>query len=125
MLAVADIPMLGMRFRGVIGVILIEGREYRIATYLGAKVIYVGNNKVIVRQGKNILEAELLESGEHSLNAPQKGRMVRTVHESVACKARYRFIRNGRTMLNFVSEKASFEYEMTYGNNFRNHFWQK
>ncbi len=37
MLAVADIPMFGIHFTGIIGVVLWKGREYRIATYLGAK----------------------------------------------------------------------------------------
>ena len=39
MLSVADIPMAGIRFTGIIGVVLWRGKEYRIATYLGAKVV--------------------------------------------------------------------------------------
>lgn len=37
MLSVADIPFLGIHFTGIIGIVLLNGKEYRIATYLGAK----------------------------------------------------------------------------------------
>ena len=36
MLSVADIPLGRFRFTGVIGVVLLHGKEYHLATYLGA-----------------------------------------------------------------------------------------
>lgn len=41
MLSVADIPMAGIHFTGVIGAIMWYGMEYRLATYLGAKVVQI------------------------------------------------------------------------------------
>lgn len=38
MLSVADIPLLGFHFNGIIGIVLLNGKEYRIAAYLGAHV---------------------------------------------------------------------------------------
>lgn len=35
MLSVADIPLAGIQFTGIIGVVLWKGQEYRLATYLG------------------------------------------------------------------------------------------
>lgn len=43
MLSVADIPMAGIHFTGIIGAILWMGKEYRIATYLGARVVKIQN----------------------------------------------------------------------------------
>lgn len=45
------------------------------------------------------------------LKAPTMGDMVRIIRESVVCKAYYRFCKKGRTIFEFVTEKASFEYE--------------
>lgn len=51
MLSVADIPIAGIRFTGIIGVVLWQGKEYRIATYLGARVVKIENKMVRVKQG--------------------------------------------------------------------------
>ena len=54
MLSVADIPFLGFHFTGIIGVVLIDGKEYRIVTYLGAKIKQVDKNTVTVKQALNL-----------------------------------------------------------------------
>lgn len=111
MLSVADIPMAGFHFRGVIGVVVLDGREYRLATYLGAKTAAIGNGRVRVIQGRMELEAELLERTGKPLMAPAQGDMVRTIRESAACRAKYRFRKDNRTLLSFETDRASFEYE--------------
>lgn len=111
MLSVADIPIVGFHFRGSIGVVVLDGREYRFATYLGAKTSEIGNGRVKVLQGRMELEAELLEKTGKPLRAPAQGEMARTIHESAACRARSRFRKNGRTLLAFETDRASFEYE--------------
>ena len=52
MLSVADIPLGPFHFTGVIGVVLLHGNEYRLATYLGAKAVKIKDSEVIVRQGR-------------------------------------------------------------------------
>lgn len=111
MLAVADIPMAGFHFRGVIGVVLLNGREHRLATYLGARAVKIRNGLVRIIQGSLDLEAELLERTGKPLKAPAGGEMVRTIHESAACRAGYRFRKDSRTLLAFETDRASFEYE--------------
>lgn len=111
MLSVADIPLAGFRFRGIIGAILLNGKEYRLATYLGAKAARIQNGLVRIIQGGLELEAELLERTGKPLKAPTEGDMVRVIHESAACRARYRFRRERRTLLAFETDRASFEYE--------------
>ena len=111
MLSVADIPMAGFQFQGIVGIVLLNGREYRLATYLGARVIRIRNGLVRVVQGNLELETKLLERAGEPLKAPTRGDMTRTIHESVACRAKYRFRKNARTLLAFETDKASFEYE--------------
>ncbi len=111
MLSVADIPMLGSHFTGIIGVILLNGKEYRIATYLGATVKRIGENAVAVKQGGYEFAAELLQKNAHPLFAPANGEMSRTIHESAACKAHYRLSHKGEVLCDLVSDKASFEFE--------------
>lgn len=111
MLSVADIPMAGIHFTGMIGVILWQGKEYRIATYLGARAVQIQNKAVRVIQGNMELDARLLEASGRPLKAPAKGDMVRTIHESASCRAFYRFRIGGRTLFAFETDRASFEYE--------------
>lgn len=111
MLAVADIPMAGIHFTGIIGVVLWRGKEYRVATYLGARAAEIENKRVRVIQGSLELEARLLKEAERPLKAPVKGDMARTIHESASCQAFYRFCVGGRTLFTFETDRASFEYE--------------
>lgn len=111
MLSVADIPLAGLRFTGTIGFVLWKGRMYRLATYLGAKVLQKRDGMLRIVQGGLELEARLLHPAAHPLQAPTKGAMVRTIHESAACRAFYRFAKGKQTLFAFETDRASFEYE--------------
>lgn len=116
MLSVADIPMAGFHFDGVICVVLWKGKEYRLATYLGAKVVKIQNGIIRIVQGDMELEAGLLKKNEEQgnarpLKAPVMGDMVRVIHESATCRAFYRLRKGKRTLFAFQTDRASFEYE--------------
>ena len=136
MLSVAEIPFCGGTFTGVIGVVWWKGKEYRFATYLGAKVCCLSNGMVRIMQGDMVLEARLLEPksfwqeedfsaggdrvkvgarvmelDKKGLRAPIGGDMNRMIHEHVRCLASYRFRKGKDVYLDFETEKASFEYE--------------
>ena len=111
MLSVADIPFGLFRFTGVLCVIWWEGKEYRLATYLGARATEIGKGKAVIRQGDEELTVQLLERQAHPLYAPMNGAMTRTVRESASCVASYTFRKNGKTLITFTSDRASFEYE--------------
>lgn len=113
MLSVADVPIAGFHFRGIIGVVLWKGREYRLATYLGAKAVQAQNGKLRIIQGNLELEARLLRAVRHPLKAPAKGDMTRTIHESAACQAFYRFRKGEHIFFSFKTDRASFEYELS------------
>lgn len=112
MLSVADVPVAGFHFRGVIGVVLWKGREYRLATYLGARAVQAQNGKLRIVQGDLELEARLLEGVKRPLKAPANGDMTRTIHESAACQAFYRFRKGERIFFSFKTDRASFEYDL-------------
>ncbi len=112
MLAVADVPVTGFYFRGVIGVVLWKGREYRLATYLGAKVMQARDGRLRIVQGNLEFEARLLEKVRSPLKAPANGDMARTIHESAACRAFYRFRKGGYPIFSLKTDRASFEYEL-------------
>lgn len=111
MLSVADIPIGKVHFTGVIGIVLWHGKEYRFATYLGAKVLYIRNQAIAVIQGNMKLEARLLYGNGQSLKAPVFGGMNRTIQESVVSHALYRFRKGKETLFTFTTKQASFEYE--------------
>ncbi len=111
MMAVADIPIMGFHFIGVISVIKIYGHEYRLATYLGAKATHIGDGTIVVKQGRYRFLAALIHGNELKLSAPKKGRMERIIHESACCTVRYRLEWDDKKMFDFRSDMASFEYE--------------
>lgn len=111
MLSVASIPFGLFRFTGIIGAVYEGGREYRIATYRGARPQMIEGGKIVIRQGKKTLTAEQLTRSAHPLNAPVSGAMIRTIRESAACRARYRLTDGEREILSFECPVASFEYE--------------
>lgn len=113
-LSVAEIPMARRHFMGIISVILWRGKEYRIATYLGAKVKYVGNRTICIGQGELELEVKLLREKKSPLRAPADGSMIRTVHESPSCRTYFCFRNKGSILFEFVSDQASFEYEYPF-----------
>ncbi len=111
MLSVADIPWMGIHFTGIIGIVLWQGKEYRLATYLGARVVQAARGSVRIKQRNLEFEARLLEAKGRPLKAPMNGNMARTIHESASCRAFYHFSKNGSTLFSFETKQASFEYE--------------
>lgn len=109
MVSIADIPFFGGSFIGCIGSILLKGKEYRIATYLGVKLLHLSENMIYLSQGYLTLLVELLEPNTKPLYAPQNGKMERTIHESIACKVRYTCIYKEKIIFQFSSNQASYE----------------
>lgn len=51
MLSIAHIPFLGGAFTGCICALMFAGREYRLATYRGMRILTLTDNTVRLRQG--------------------------------------------------------------------------
>ena len=92
-----------------------RGREYRLATYRGARIETCSSSGAVIRQGKYRLEAELLNEKRQALRAPVEGRMERTIHESLCAEVRYRFWRGNDLLFQHTDPRASFEYSSADG----------
>lgn len=111
MLSVADIPLGCFHFTGVIGIILLYGKEYRLASYLGAKAAKIQDGEIVIQQGHLRLTVKQRDLKGHPLRAPLGGAMTRTIHEHPSCKVSYRFEERGTVLLDFEAPNAAFEYE--------------
>ena len=111
MLSVAYVPLGPLAIPGAIAVVAANGREYRLATYLGARVDSITDDTVVIRQGSLVLTARLLEKNGSLLKAPVQGKMDRMIRESVRCRARYSLVDSNRVITAFETENAAFEFE--------------
>ena len=111
MLSVADIPFGLFSFTGIIGIIHVNKKEYRFATYLRAKAVKIEKGEIIIKQGDMMLSVNLLERNSQPLLAPVSGAMDRTIHESASCRVAYSFQKQGQTIIEFETANASFEDE--------------
>lgn len=111
MLSIADIPMGILHFTGIICVVYLKGKEYRLATYLGAKAVKIQEHEIIIQQGSLCLIVKPQRTSGHPLRAPVEGAMNRTIHENPSCSVYYRFEDNGIALLELEAPNAAFEYE--------------
>ncbi|MGI6150436.1 MAG: tocopherol cyclase family protein [Christensenellales bacterium] len=110
MASVAKIPFAGLQFWGCICVIIWRGKEYRLATYKGARILKRSRSALALAQGKYRLEIDVQSPKGLPLFAPKKGDMTRIIHESANCAARFRFLMDGKKAFDMSSRHASFEY---------------
>ena len=90
MLSVATIPLWNLKFIGIISVVSFENKEYKFATYYGAKLKkYDVNNYSIdieIKQGNKTLSVSSLSENSNFLLAPSKGKMNKEILESISSK---------------------------------------
>lgn len=113
MASVADIPFLGMHFRGCIAAVHYQGREYRMGTYYGARLTEYREGAVTLRQGKLLLKIRKLGEKSHGLRAPYEGSMDRIIKESPACSMEYQLWKGKKQIFHLISEQASYEQEFS------------
>lgn len=109
MAAVADIPFCGFHFMGCICVVHYQGKEYRLATYRGVRIVKASEQHLILKQGKLCLEVTIDTSTAHPLRAPKGGQMTETIHESNCSHGRFRFWIGADLLFDLSSENCSFE----------------
>lgn len=111
MLSVADVPVLGIAINGVIAVVYVNKKEYRLATYTGAKAVFLKDDLIIIKQGDCILAVKRLSGSSKRLLAPKNGQMSRIIRESPRCKLYCKFMKKNDVIAEFVTEQGSFESE--------------
>lgn len=110
MLSIADIPFAGTHFTGCIGSILFRGKEYRLATYKGVKILEYTRREIVVSQNGMLLHINLIKEQPLSLAAPALGSMSRTIKESAACQVRYQLFFQEKKVFDILCRHAGFEY---------------
>ena len=110
MCAVAAIPLPAGRFTGCICAIGCGGREFRLATYRGARAERWSEDSAVIRQGKYRLEIDVLNAQGLPLRAPVQGEMTRTIRESLCAKVRYRFFIREQLLFDHTDDGAGFEF---------------
>jgi len=110
MASIARIPFYGLWFRGCICVVWLDGREYRLATYHGVKILRCEPGIIELKQGKYRLLVKVDAGDGHELVAPCSGVMTRVIRECLSCPAEFRFWKNDRVLFDGKSSHASYEY---------------
>lgn len=110
MVSVARIPYGPLRFTGCIASVWLEGREYRLATYRGGKVLRCDSRKIELAQRGLRLVVEAGAAQAHALAAPVRGAMSRTIREAPSCGAAFRLYDGARTLFEEYSTGASCEF---------------
>ena len=110
-LAIADIPLGIFHILGNTCLIKTKDKEYRFGTYNFTKVTKLTRNHISLKKGPYTLEIQLLDNSSfHPLKAPQKGDMVRYIHECPSIEARYILKRKSDIIIDITHPYASFEY---------------
>lgn len=92
-----------------------KGREYHIATWMGAKVLELSKTQVIICQGDLTFQIQVLYPGNvKSLAAPVQGKMSRSIRESISARVRYQIYVGNRQVWDAVGEMAGYEAEVNY-----------
>lgn len=110
MVSIADIPFLGLEFKGCVAVVYYKGKEYRLATYNGVKILDYNEKGLKIRKGKFKLEVEINESYPQKLLAPNGGEMKRIIYENISCEAKFKFYKGKKEIFELESNNTSFEY---------------
>ncbi|PEH49683.1 tocopherol cyclase family protein [Enterococcus faecium] len=109
----ADIPFLSLEFLGLIIVLQIAEKEYRLATYYGAKIIDIFHEEeylvITIRQKELQLQIKVLQSEGHPLMAPQQGIMERVIREKASTEILLTLKKNQVTIFQEKGNAAGFE----------------
>lgn len=110
MVAIADVPFCGFNFTGVICAIYYKGKEYKIATYNGGKILKCEKNNIIVRNKTLRLDINIHENKGFILKSPINGKMLKTIKEVPACKATFKLTKNNKLIFYMESLNTSCEF---------------
>jgi len=116
MFSYATIPFLGLSFKGLIVNLVINHKEYRFATYTGAKVKYQDIKQGYVfyriKKGRYYLEIVAVSKTEISLAAPKNGEMIDQIKEGLSGNIRLRLYRKNKLIYEDEGLHAGIEIMM-------------
>ena len=87
MLSIADVPFKTFNFQGIICALIVEGEEYKFATYNNAKIIEYDVNddwlNITLKKGSYTINVYSKYDVAQKLAAPVKGKMEKDIYESI------------------------------------------
>lgn len=111
MVSIALIPFCRKTFTGCICAIMYKGREYRLATYRGVRILEATDRHIRLAQHHLLLDIRMRPATDgHPLLAPSKGQMKISIRECVCCRVRIRLWDRGKLILDLQSENGTYEY---------------
>lgn len=111
--SLADIPFLGFEFLGLIAVLAVNGRQYRLATYHGGKAARIeksGDQLIIeITQKELTLQVAVTGTAGKPLLAPTNGGMNRIIRENANAKVTVTLLENETILFSETGQYAGFE----------------
>ena len=106
-LSVADInlPILGL-----ICVLLVDGREYRFATYNFARIEKLKKGEIVLKKSKTRLQIKFWGDNAQELSAPEKGRMKNVIKEDLDGTIELKLFEGEKPAYTFHGKNAGVEW---------------
>lgn len=113
MCSIASIPMMGTSFVGLIANLVTDGKEYRFATYNGAKIIKASSSTegvdIVLKKGKLILEIKAHIETTGDLKSPIEGHMTGTIKEGLGGSIGLVLKEEGKVIRQMITRYAGIE----------------
>lgn len=112
MLSIANIPFKIFDFTGVICSLIVDGKEYRFATYNNTKILKYDTSEglsIILKKGKLFIFIDAVCDDGSSLYAPVLGKMSKDIIESISAVIKVVLKQNDRIIFSGTSNNCGLE----------------
>lgn len=113
-MAIATIPFGPIRFTGLLGFIMYQGKEYDLTTYTIARIRKITPNEIQISKGSYRLTVRIGNTNGHLLKAPVNGKMNRYIKENLATPTEFTFEKGSRVILSRKDLLSSLELEYKF-----------
>ena len=116
MFSYADIPFLGLYFKGLIANLIYRDKEYRFATYNGARIkkeiIGKGTVDYTIKRGRYILFVSAQSDHQINLASPRNGKMIEQIKEGLSGKIKIALYKGKKLVFEDEGSHAGIEIMM-------------
>lgn len=113
MLSIANIPFKFLEFRGIIGVLIMDNKEFKFTTYNNTKLMEydVDNSSlnITLKKGPYFLNIKSEYNAGLKLSAPVKGRMEKDIFESISSSISVILKKNNNIIFSDTSTNCGIE----------------
>lgn len=110
-LAIADLSLFNINFKGIIAALIINDKEFIFATYKGCKLIKLTENEIEIKQGKYQLAIKVTPNNPQTLKAPTINGMTRDIKECLVCDISYKLYKCDELIF---TDQGKGSYEWVY-----------